>query len=194
MKTVTVALATIGRDTLGAALDSCRSADMVILAWDRDGIGTTPILGGSFGPGVEVVEVSDGHRGWAAHNKGAELADTDLIAFMDDDDVYLPGAIETIREHASFTNPTVFQVDCPWNGIVPNSHELRFGNISTQGLVVPNIKDKLGVWGEHQNNAGGDYTFLKETVAKMGEIHWVDEVIAVVRPHERPGLLAQYAA
>ncbi len=193
MKTVTVALATIGRPTLPAALASCLDADEVVVVWD-DAVEPEVTRLATRHPNLVVARVWGGNRGWTAHNRGIELAISDLIAFMDDDDVYLPGAIDAIREHASLTNPTVFQVDCPWNGIVPNSHELRFGNISTQGLVVPNIKDKLGVWGEHQNNAGGDYTFLKGTVAKMGEIHWVDEVIAVVRPHERPGLLAQYAA
>ncbi len=193
MKTVTVALATIGRPTLPQAFASCMDADEIIIAWD-DAVPheLTDVM--TDHPNMVVSHVYGGNRGWTTHNRGAELATSDLICFMDDDDQFLPGAIQTFRDHAHATLPTVFRVDCPWNGVVWKNEELRFGNISTQGIVVPNIKDMLGEWGEHVNDAGGDYTFLKQTAEKMGGVHWREEVVAVIRPHTRPELAARYAA
>jgi hypothetical protein len=106
---------------------------------------------------------------------------------MDDDDVYVPGAIEMMRD-AACERPVIFRMDHYSHGILWRDPEVRFGNVSTQMYVVPNEPDKLGTWAPHVPGLpepGGDYTFMAQTVKKMGEPVWREEIIAVLRPEVR---------
>ncbi len=158
---VSVIIPSVGRDTLGAAVDSCAGADEVI-----------------------VVENDYGDHGYRARTEGIARATGTHLAFMDDDDVYLPGAIETFRRYAADV-PVIFRMDHYRHGILWRAPMLRFGNVSTQMLLVPNKPDKLGVWEAHMPGLpepGGDFTFLTGCVERMGAPIWRDEIVARLRP------------
>ncbi len=162
--TVSVIIPSVGRDTLGAAVDSCAGADEVI-----------------------VVENDYGDHGYRARMEGIARATSTHLAFMDDDDVYLPGAIDLFREHACDV-PVVFRMDHYRHGILWRDPVLRFGNVSTQMMLVPNVPEKLGVWEAHMPGIpepGGDFTFLAGCVEKMGAPVWRDEIVALLRPEFR---------
>ncbi len=107
------------------------------------------------------------------------------LAFLDDDDEYTEDAVGVIRNYAE-SNPGkihVFKEQSrvarhPW-GVVWKDKEVRVGNVGTQGIVVPNVPEKLGVW---PNHVCSDFDFLRDTVAlhpqKENGIVWVDHIVA----------------
>jgi GT2 family glycosyltransferase len=183
MATLSVVIPTLGRPSLERTLASCAEADEVIVVLDRARGATllpcqlpegTVYLEGSWG-------VTGGHAGRAA---GIELANGTHLAFMDDDDVYAPGAIALMKE-AACDVPVIFRMAHYHHGILWADQEVRFGNVSTQMYVVPNDPARLGVWTPHipgLPEPGGDYTFIKETCEAMGGPVWREEVIAILRP------------
>ena len=158
---LSVIIPTIGRDTLAAAEASCAGADEII-----------------------IIPNDDGDHGYRARAKGIPQATGTHLAFMDDDDIFLPGAIDLLKKHAADV-PVIFRMDHPRHGILWREPVLEFGNVSTQMFVVPNEPYKLGVWEPHMpglREPGGDFTFLSGCVAKMGEPVWREEIISVIRP------------
>lgn len=159
---ISVIVPTVGRDTLQAALDSCAGADEVIVVEDTD----------------------RRDRGYWARTEGIRQATGTHLAFLDDDDVFTPGAIEIMRS-AACDVPTIFRMDDPTWGVLWRDPVLRYANVGTPMFLIPNDQDRLGVWAPFENDRGGDYTFVTGCVEKMGAPVWREEVVCVVRPHER---------
>jgi glycosyltransferase involved in cell wall biosynthesis len=180
---LSIVIPTLGRASLKAALESCKDADEIVVVLDTSR-GTTELPcelppnavlhSGHFG-------VTGGHAG---RQKGIELATGTHLAFFDDDDVYLPGAVKLMRE-AACDVPVIFRMDHYELGILWREPEIYFGNVSTQMYVVPNDPSRLGAWAPiapHLPQPGGDCTFIKETVEKMGGVVWREEITSVLRP------------
>ena len=74
------------------------------------------------------------------------------LAFMDDDDVYARDALEKMRrfarEHPGRIGLFKMRHVVGTTHWVENQPVLRYGNISTQIIVVPNVPGKLGHWHE----------------------------------------------
>lgn len=121
-------------------------------------------------------------------NHGMAIATGTHLMFMDDDDVFVNGAISKGR-NAAFYNPdrpVIFRMkslakrhpfDNLWQGQI-----LNIGNVSTQMFLIPNVKEKLGRW---PSQAASDYEFIRSTVDKYPnkdrDIVWVNDIIAEVR-------------
>jgi glycosyltransferase involved in cell wall biosynthesis len=183
--TLSVVIPTLGRPTLERALRSCADADEIVVVLDK-ARGATG-LPCELPPNAVYLEgeygVTGGHAGRAA---GIRVASGTHLAFFDDDDEYAPGAIGLMRAAATDV-PVIFRMDHYAHGILWRDRELRFGNVSTQMYVVPNDPHKLGTWEPHVpgiQEPGGDYTFIRQTVERMGGPVWRDEVIAILRPDE----------
>jgi hypothetical protein len=136
-------------------------------------------------PGT-CVETEPTHDfGASQRNRGMALAGADYLLFMDDDDVYVPGAFAAIRAalRAAPGVPHLFRMRYASDGrVLWADPSLRHGNVSTQMIVVPN-RPGLVRWDSHH---GHDYRFIANNVAaeRSLPIVWREEVIAVVRPHE----------
>ena len=102
--------------------------------------------------------------------------------FLDDDDAYVPGALEIVRA-ALEQEPDrvhVFRMRYPDGREIWTSPTVACGNISTIMLVVPNTPGKLGSWGTSYE---GDFQFLSETLAlRAEEPIFHEDVIGLVRP------------
>lgn len=180
---VTVIIPTLGRPSLERTLASCEDADEIIVVLDTaQGCSELPcdlpehalFTSGHFG-------VTGGHAG-RVHGIG--LAMGSHLAFMDDDDVYRPGAFDLMRD-AACSLPVIFRMDHYSHGILWRLPVMNFGNVSTQMYLVPNESDLLGTWEPHVPGLpepGGDYTFIKETSERMGGVLWCEEITAVLRP------------
>lgn len=150
---------TVGRDTLGRALQSCKGADEVLVDYNQDD-----------------------DFGYAARTRLIARATGTHLVFLDDDDVYAAGAIETFRTHAC-DRPVVCQMQYRGGGMLWRDRVLRFGNVGTPMILVPNDPERLGEWREHSHGgAGGDYVFLSGCVEKMGAPKWVERVVALIKP------------
>lgn len=162
---ISVILPTTGRETLKAARESCVGADEVI-----------------------VIEDHTGDRGYRARAEGMASATGTHLAFLDDDDAYLPGAIEAMRDHAT-DRPVIFRMDDPFHGVIWRDPELRYGNVGTPMFLVPNDPDRLGTFEpvEFGRGAGrgGDFHFISGCVERMGGPVWREDIVCRVRPHER---------
>ena len=181
--TLTCIIPTVGRPSLYKALESCRTADEVIVVVDdgRAGAWQPERLAAN----VKVIHVPTcargGHQG---RNAAMPHATGTHLCFLDDDDIYTYDAIDLFRAHAADV-PVIFRMDHYKHGILWREPLLEFGNVSTQMFVVPNDPAKLARWEEHMPGIpepGGDYTFLKGCAETMGDPVWREELVAVLRP------------
>jgi glycosyltransferase involved in cell wall biosynthesis len=158
-------------------------------------------ISGQLQPGDEVIVLRDetGDSGDSARMSGMERARGSHLAFMDDDDVYRPGALEKMRRFAR-DNPGrigIFKMQHPvgtthWRDGEP---VLRYANVSTQNFLIPNLTGRLGRWTDRPPRPGGgvydgDYAFIARTVELQGEPLFVDEVTVLARPVRNPVWLA----
>lgn len=162
MTTISVVIPTIGRPTLQRAIDSCAGADEIL-----------------------VLENQDGDNGYRARNTLMAQATGDVLAFCDDDDVFVPDAIDLIRARAAEHpgRPLLFQMRLNGGQVIWSQPRLGYGNIGTPCIVVPNQPDKLGTWAGWQGSgSGGDCHFIHECVKRMGDPVWVERIVAHIRP------------
>ncbi len=188
MVTLSVIVPTLGRATLARTLDSILSqlslrdevivapapgADMVALAGLCESSAITLLDPASPAPG----------RGAGERNAAMKVATGSHLVFMDDDDVYLHGALDVMRA-AACDRPVMFRMDATNVGIGIKwvEPEVRYGNVSTQMFVVPNDPGRLGTWAPHQGTEGSDFTFIKGCCERMGDPVWREEIVAVLRP------------
>jgi len=126
--------------------------------------------------------VTGGHAGRV---EGIKQATGTHLAFMDDDDEYTPGAMQLMRE-AACDVPVIFRMAHYTHGVLWRNKRVQFGNVSTQMYLVPNDPERLGTWEPYAPGLaepGGDFTFMRQCVDKMGEPVWREEVIAILRPY-----------
>jgi len=178
--TISVIVPTIGRDTLERTLDSLLCFNEVIVVSDGHDEDIQKDWS-DFGYRYAWVTDPASCVGHAQRNAGMALASCDYIAFCGDDDVMTPGAYDVIQKALYSANaPHIFKVDTWSCGIVWRNTELYEGNIDCGGLVVPNIKPKLG---RFTYRYSGDYDFIVETLRLMEKAPvWNDNVIQVCRP------------
>ena len=179
---LSIVIPTLGRSTLERALASCADADEIVVVLDTARGGTLPCR---LPVSASLVEgcwgITGGHGG---RQEGIQRATGTHIAFFDDDDEYTPGAIELMRD-AACERPVIFRMDHYAHGVLWREPVLRFGNVSTQMYVVPNDPGRFGSWTPYAPGLpepGGDFTFIRETVEKMGAPVWREEITSVIRP------------
>lgn len=183
--TLSILIPTVGRSSLSRTLESVRTqrlipGDEVLLAVDGGDDSAHSAWAASGLPG-RIVKVAGGpHRDWGctARNLVIPMASADYVCFIDDDDVYLPGAFDKIRSALAVNpdRPHLFRMG--WRDkIIWEERVVREANFSTQQIVVPNVSTRLGRWTSRYE---GDYDFLVSTLALWpeGSLVWASDVIA----------------
>lgn len=122
-----------------------------------------------------------GFWGHGVRNKYANSLKGDFILHCDDDDIYLPNAISTIRKICTDKKKLyIFKIMNhgreTWQ--IP---KIYLRNISTQCGVIPASYNKLGKWAPFH---GGDFSFYKELSTKIRHrnIIFIDFLIYKIRP------------
>jgi glycosyltransferase involved in cell wall biosynthesis len=181
--TVSVLVATLGRPTLERTLASITSqflpGDQVIV------IGATPDIEARAAlAGCTFVQAQPG-RNWGGHERavGIQHATGDYVCFLDDDDVYVPGA-RVAMEQAMTSHPgqpTIFKMHIAWTGgALWTEPVLRMGNLGTPMLFLPNdARAKRGTW---DMKYGNDFRFIEACHYAPDTIHWDPTVIANIKP------------
>ena len=167
---------------------------IIIPTFGRPTIGNTIFsLHGQLGPGDEIVVEVDsppsGNWGAIARDRGIERAKGSHLLFMDDDDVYVEGALAAIREEVAKLPDSLHIFQALWMnqgaaGLVKhNAHEFAGGQCPTPTVVVPRAVAPR--WASLEgNNPHQDLEFAKlGAQATYPNIpQWHDIVIAKVRP------------
>jgi len=196
---LSVIVPTVGRPSLARAVRSLlRQGDW--LPWEAILVGDTH--GGDFAaalptaqalaqtdPRLTYVEHNGGRHmvGHPQRNHGATVARGRYLAFLGDDDLYLPGAFQSIaralRAHEDDPRVFLFRWIAPWRMVLWHTAGfLAEDHIDAECIVCPNVPEQLGTW---TNRYQGDYDFIAETVALwggVGRVRWQPEVLALARP------------
>jgi glycosyltransferase involved in cell wall biosynthesis len=155
-------------------------------------------------PGDEIIIECSSDNDWgnAARQRGVEAATASHILFCDDDDVFLPGALAVMRQFAAAHSNAIGIFRRRFNAGSPQWREpvLRPGNVQCMGFVIPNVRGKLGVWGQQSRDperqaaleASGvrpwsDVYFVTDTAElQRAPVIFCDVVVGHARPEENP--------
>jgi hypothetical protein len=166
MTTISYIIPTIGRESLKETLASIHTFE-----------------------GDEILVIRhnppSGHWGNAERQDGLDRAKCDYVAFIDDDDRYVPRHRE-IQIRAILENPgkpLIFKIQYPCGRVIWNPSNIRGrppriknGNVSSQMFLFPNQKDKLARWDPIHSYA--DYSFVaKSGWGNRSNFIWRDEII-----------------
>ncbi|MBA3953857.1 glycosyltransferase family 2 protein [Candidatus Dependentiae bacterium] len=130
---------------------------------------------------AEVIweEKNLGYWGHAIRNKYKRLPG-DFILHCDDDDMYLPGSLDTIRAVCQDKSKLYFfRLRSAGSSIWRDPH-VRIGNMGTPCGVIPRAYNSLSRWGYFY---GGDGAFYMKLVRKIGNhnVIFVDSLIYFVK-------------
>jgi glycosyltransferase involved in cell wall biosynthesis len=174
---LSILIATLNRDTLRRCLASCAGADEIILVADgQECAGAADILRESGLSGRAIVlPIPYADFGHTPRQIGLGYCSGDFIAHMDDDDYYLPGAIEQMKAALTEPCPHFFRAEIAHLGItVWREPRLSLGDISTLCIAHPNDR----CWGVWPPRHGGDWEFAASTAANYERVVWSELVVA----------------
>jgi hypothetical protein len=175
---LSIVVATAGRETLGASVESATSQMRV-------------------GDELLIVFDDSGDAGDTPRNRVLGSLRGTHIMFLDDDDELVPGALDLVRAFAR-EHPGrwgLFQLDLGPAGVVWKRTAMHLMAAATAMCVVPNAPDRLGRFGRVPGAPPGrlgDYPFLVETAARLGPPVWCEEVIQALRPEKNRFKLVRY--
>ena len=122
-------------------------------------------------------------------NKAMTRAKGEYLAFIDDDDYYVPGhrqiQEEAIQAHPN--RPILFQMQYPSGDVLWKTKEVIPGNVGTPMILVPNFRDMLYHWKDGRNMA--DFIFIDKWGWEKDQIIWVDKVIAILGGEDGKAIL-----
>lgn len=179
---LSIIVPTVGRPSLAATLAS------LVSQLDRSAGGDEVlVIGGPAGAVEPFVGDVIRHipcppgRHWGCEERtlGISQARQSHLAFLDDDDVWVPGARAAIARAIAETpdRPILFRMCFPSGLILWADPVLRCGNVGTPMIVIPNDPIRLGRWTVRYC---GDYEFLASMRWAASDIVWCDEVIAEI--------------
>jgi len=122
-----------------------------------------------------------GDWGHTPRNMAFEIVEGDYILTIDDDDAYLPGAVDLIRARLKQSEPFPHMFKMYWRGrqTLWEHPNVALLNVSTQMIVTPNVKEKFGTWGKRYE---GDFDYCVSLREKWGKIVWCPEIIVRYGP------------
>lgn len=159
--TISYIIPSLNRRTLTRTIDSieARAGDEIIVEYDK--------------PRMNMW-------GNPQRNLGMAKATGDWLAFIDDDDYYVPGHRE-IQEQAMIEArgmPILFRMKYPSGNILWKDKRIYPGNVSTPMILVPNNKEMLHYWEGRRNTA--DYIFISKWKWPRTKTVWREEIIALI--------------
>jgi glycosyltransferase involved in cell wall biosynthesis len=191
VSSISVVVPTIGRTSLKRTLQSIVPqldlGDEVVIVGDGPCKHRKGMIE-SFGVKVRYMELPRKANDWGGtpRNMGMRNALGNYIAFMDDDDVFLPGAFKAMHETINHYTGRAFLFKMMRMGkVIWERPELVIGNVSTQMILMPNRPTTNPVW---EGFYEADFKFISDLVAQQpyyAPIMWMDDVIAELKEHAR---------
>jgi glycosyltransferase involved in cell wall biosynthesis len=181
---------TAGRPTLAATLRSIliqtTETDQVIVLSDGSSPAARRMLAqaaeAEHAPVPQLVEHPRvGGRGGRLRNYALDhLVDGTHVAAIDDDDVYVPGALRLFREAAGAV-PSIFRMRYGAGhhacGLVLwQVRRVAFANVGTPMVVAPVSSARFGP------GFAGDLVYCEQLLAEFRSVEWRPEIVAEIRP------------
>lgn len=144
---ISVIVPTVGRIQLRRSLESVygqlEADDELILVADGPIRSVRDVVAEFASPRLRYLEHDDPESsfGWAQRNVGMRIASGDVMAFLDDDDTYLPNALASIRREAVHGRPMIFRREYK-DRFSWTAPEFIEGEIGTGMFVVPRIEGR----------------------------------------------------
>ena len=189
---ITVLCLTTGRSTLSATLDSLRRQiwkpnDRVWLVFDGVATPDTRAFWQAAELPGQLVELPNGpHQDWGhtPRNQILQRIESGYVVHLDDDDVLVPGALDTIRQ-AIATNPGalfLFRIAYMDGRRVWDQKSIARGNVGTALFVHP-AEIRRGAFGSAHD---GDFEFVRDTIQQNPDRHlvWHPAATHLIRPRE----------
>jgi hypothetical protein len=134
---------------------------------------------GQIAPGDElIVDVNDDSPwGNEARERMTARARGDFVLFIDDDDYYLPGAFEQIRQACQTDPEAMYVFRGRWSDgrVLWQSPVVAMGNVSTQLVAVPRAF-ACEPWGRRYE---GDYDYIAAVASKTAVTFDPSPIVAV---------------
>lgn len=164
--TISYIIPTIGRESLHRTLAS-------IERWDGDEVHV-----------IQLDTPVSGTSGNIERNIGMARATCDFLAFIDDDNYYVPGhrALQASAIAEAIDRPTLFRIQYPNGRTLWERKWVKNGNVDTQMILVPNRKEMLSEWGARKKGGHrcGDFNFINCWLWPARTINWRDDIIAMM--------------
>ena len=123
-----------------------------------------------------LANCNDNGRAGYVRNEGIKIADTEWVAFLDDDDTLHSDYVETLLNKYKDSDCVIFKMQMPNKQVVPSYPEIALGNV---GISFA-FKRNLNLFFEAKTNAE-DYIFLNNMLKYTGRITFADEIYYYVR-------------
>lgn len=193
---LSIIIPTIGRPSLQRCLDSLATQvfglkDEVLLVCD-----------GERRPDVELMfqerrfpgrcwhtekQLGFWGHGIRNHLQSEAVPKADFIVSMDDDDIFMPGALQTIRtvllENPDLPHFFKIHLHTLHGSVMWGCKLIQPSIVGTLNMVYPNVPGKFGNWAYYY---GGDFDAIYGVCTAHGHHIWSDKFIAVWRPD--PGI------
>jgi glycosyltransferase involved in cell wall biosynthesis len=173
---------TISRPTLVRALRSAVLApgDEWLVIGDGSQPEAEALVAALNVPGMHYIEGPETHTfGNAQRDSGMSLAAADYFLFLDDDDVFTPGALEAVRRQMAGV-PAMFRMHHN-GGVIWREQVIAPGNTGGSMFCVPNVPGKFGRWGDSQAYTS-DQQFMLATMKHWPTLVWSGEIIVECNP------------
>lgn len=177
-KSFNVVIATAGRPTLQRMIDSIapqlNEIDYLTIIWDCEPRELT------INSNCQVIHIHNpeplGYWGHGSRTRWQDELPGDYLMNGDDDDIYSPTAMETVRAHCTEHKLYFFQYSVQ-DMRVPREHVVAIGNVGTPTGVYPKL-DNMPKWEFVYSGDGEFYTALSKRIP----YEFIDKVIYMVRP------------
>jgi len=181
--TVSITIPTIGRRTLlrvlGEIIPQLSQYDEVLVVGDGPRPEARAMVKG-LDPRVKYLEHGP-TKNWGHSQRNFAMWQAKGTHFMsfDDDDRFHSKGLSIIRNAIGDApgRPHIFRMHQS-TGLIWEYREARCGDVSTQMYVIPNVPEKLGLWG---NRYIGDIDFIQSTLALYPKdaVIWREEAIVI---------------
>lgn len=170
------------REAIQSALDQRAGEVEVIVVDDVSTDSTAEILGSEFGSRIRLLRLEHRRGPGGARNAGARLAHGEFIAFLDSDDVWLPGKLEAELEvFARFPEAEVVVSDSQnfFEGEPDGSSRFaQNGLLETTGGEVRFASDCHWLWTNSMNTVHTcSITVRRSAVVRLGERLFAEDLV-----------------